>query len=50
MADDYQSQRPCECNLGLISASSPDLNTELTCNCQTLLNLEYGRNETPKPT
>jgi hypothetical protein len=50
MADDYQSQRPCECNLGLISASSRDLNTELTCNCQTLLNLSYERIQAIKPT
>ena len=49
MADDYQSQRPCECEKGRINESSRDLNGELICNCQTLLNLEYGRNETPKP-
>ena len=49
MADDYQSQRPCECNLGRISDSSRELDPNYICTCQTILNEQYGRNETPKP-
>ena len=49
MADDYQSQRPCECEKGQISDSSRELDPNYIYTCECCLNLEYERIQTPKP-
>ncbi len=50
MADDYQSQRPCECNTGQIrTALSPDELEQLFL-YELLLEQYHGRNETTRPT
>ncbi len=46
MADDYQSQRPCECEIGQITLENPAMNPNYTCPCQTPLNLNYVRIQT----
>lgn len=50
MADEFQSQRPCECNLGQITPPNREMIPNYICPCQTLIQQEYERIQANKPT